>query len=374
MRRGAQLGFSAVSNLSGEEHFRRLVDALDHAVVWEFDDTAQRYTFVSEHSKLVLGYPCTEWMQDPSFFQQHVALADLPKMEEAVAKLRGGEVNDVRLEHRCTKADGTLIWLHTGMHRADENGTRFLRGVTVDINSVKIAEERERHAKEVAERTTAAYEEVMAIISHDLRTPVQTIRMAASALEADPATAVRLAKAIGNSARQIERLIEDLTDLSQIRTRKLRVTPTEVSTEDILRETLEHFAPLAAQLRVELVVPAEPEHAMLKCDAKRITQVLSNIIGNSIKFGRGDGSARIDVSITVDELEATFHVSDNGPGIAHADLERVFEREWQAHETVSAGSGLGLYIAKGIVEAHAGRIWVESIVGRGAAFHFTVPR
>lgn len=363
-----------MTSVSGEEHFRRLVDALDHAVVWEFDDTHQKYTFVSEHSRLVLGHLCTEWMDDPHFFEERIKPDDLPKFEEALAKLRAGEMNDVRLEHRCTKADGTEVWVHTGVHRADESGTTFLRGVTIDINNIKLAEARERRAKEEAERTTTAYEEVMAIISHDLRTPVQAIRMAATALEGDVALAPRLAASIGRSALQIERLIEDLTDLSQIRTRQLRVTPTEVSTETILHETLEHFAPLAAVRGATLVSPAGRHSTVLKCDAKRIAQVLANLVGNAIKFSREDGTARIEVTVVVDELEATFSVIDNGPGIAHADLARVFDREWQAPETASQGSGLGLYIAKGIVEAHAGRIWVESILGRGAAFHFTVPR
>jgi len=349
-----------------------LVDALDHAIVWEFDDTEQRYTFVSKHSLLVLGHDCTDWMADPGFFEGQVVAEDRPKLGEVLGKIRCGEANDMRLEHRCTKSDGTIVWVHTGIHRADEGGKVLLRGVTIDINNVKRAEERERAAKEEAQRTMLAYEEVMAIISHDLRTPLQSISLAATTLARDTRLSERLVPTIAGSATQMQRLIDDLTDLSQIRTRKLKVTPTEASTEEILRDVLERFAPIAEASAVRLT-SALDEPIVLRCDPKRIAQVLANLVGNAIKFG-GPTAQTVHVTVTTDELEARFSVFDQGPGIAPADLERVFEREWQAPETASQGSGLGLYIAKGIVLAHAGRIWVESILGRGAAFHFTVPR
>src|SRR5690349_23761321 len=135
-----------------EEHrFRRLVDALDHVVIWEFDETAQRYTFVSRHSLLVLGYECDEWMSSPTFLRDHVVPEDRLKLEQLLDKLRSdSDVNDLRLEHRCAKADGSIIWVHTGVHREDEGGHMLLRGVTVDINNLKRAEEREREARGAA--------------------------------------------------------------------------------------------------------------------------------------------------------------------------------------------------------------------------------
>lgn len=129
---------------SSDKRFRRLVESLDHAIVWEFDDTAQHYTFVSEHSMLVLGYAADDWLRDPHFFEAHVVAEDLPKVLDTLAKLRSGKVNDLRLEHRCLTASGTILWTHTGLHREEENGRTLIRGVTIDINNVKAAEERER--------------------------------------------------------------------------------------------------------------------------------------------------------------------------------------------------------------------------------------
>jgi PAS domain S-box-containing protein len=358
----------------GEKHFRRLVDVLDHAVIWEFDDTRQTYTFVSQHSKLVLGYDCLEWMADPHFFENRLDPSDRPRFDEALRKVRAGEADDVRLEHRCVKSDGTTVWVHTGVHREDEDGTVFIRGVTIDINNIKLAEERERAAREQAELTTRAYEEIMAIVSHDLRNPLNSIVIGASMLTRDASQSARLAPRIVESAQQMSRLIDDLMDLSQIRTRQLKVTPTGVDVHELVRATMESFAALAAHRKISLVSQEEGGTATIQCDPKRISQVLGNLVGNALKFTPHDGGGEVIVASRLDELEAQFTVRDNGPGIAHADLPRVFDREWQAPETAAKGSGLGLYISKGIVEAHAGRIWAESIHGLGAAFHFTLPR
>jgi PAS domain S-box-containing protein len=362
----------AGSTSNGDRRFRRLVDALDHAIVWEFDDTAQRYTFVSEHSKLVLGYDCEAWMSDPLFFEKRVFPEDEAKLKEALGKLRSGGPNDLRLEHRCINAAGLTVWVHTGFHReADESGHWMLRGVTIDINSIKTAEERERAARERAEDAVKAYEELMAIVSHDLRNPLNSILLGAETLGRDSSNVAKTSELIARSAKRMARLIEDLLDLSSIRARTLTLAPTEITTQALIREAVDSFAWIATEKGVALR-GEEGASTLLHCDPKRIAQVLSNLIGNAVKFTPAGGT--VTLSASADELEATLTVKDSGSGIAAADLPRIFERNWQAPATASKGSGLGLFIAKGIVEAHGGRIWAESTLGQGATFHFTLPR
>ena len=108
-------------------------------------------------------------------------------------------------------------------------------------------------------------------------------------------------------------------------------------------------------------------------DRERLRQVLSNLVGNAIKFTPSAGSVRIDTRI--EDGYVRFAVTDTGPGIARADQARIFERYWRGAEPKpQSGTGLGLYIAKGIVDAHGGRLWVESAEGRGSTFAFTIPR
>ena len=171
------------SDQAVERRFQRLVETLDHAVVWEFDDTAQQYTFVSQHSKLVLGYEAEAWLADPNFFEARVHPDDLARVHEAFGKLRRKELVDLRVEHRCCRADGTMVWVHSGVHCEEERGHVLFRGVTIDIDYLKQAEQRERNARTDAERAASARDEVLAVVAHDLRNPLNTVLLACEALD-----------------------------------------------------------------------------------------------------------------------------------------------------------------------------------------------
>jgi signal transduction histidine kinase len=145
----------------------------------------------------------------------------------------------------------------------------------------------------------------------------------------------------------------------------------EISVASLLAQTAEMFQTTAAENGISLRVEETPPGLTVRRDSERIMQVLSNLVGNGIKFvGRG-GSVVLKCELKGDE--AIFSVADSGPGIAGEDLDRLFEKFWQRRRTDKRGVGLGLAIARGIVEAHGGRIWVESRIGDGSTFYFTLP-
>lgn len=352
--------------------FLRLVNALDHAIVWEFDDTTQRYMFVSDHALLVLGYDSKEWLADSRRFERCFHPDDLPAFFALLDKLRSGEANDLRLEHRCVNAEGAIVWFHTGVHRADEDGHCIFRGVTIDINNVKAAEERERKARVNAEEAVRRLEEVLAIVSHDVRTPLNSLLLAVHVLQTGPVESSNVAIAsIARSAKKVTRLIDDLVDLASIREQRLRITPTETTTDALLQEAMEGATDVALEKNVALVW-SERSLIDVRCDPKRIAQVLANMVGNAVKFSASGGT--VELGTTSDPLEVQFSVRDHGVGITAENLPHIFERHWQAPETAWQGQGLGLFIAKGIVDAHAGRIWAESVPGQKTTFYFTLPR
>ena len=119
------------------------------------------------------------------------------------------------------------------------------------------------------------------------------------------------------------------------------------------------------------LVQASSSEVAIRCDPKRIAQVLSNLLNNAVKFSPSGNT--IEVGARGDPLEVVFWVRDLGPGIPQGNLSRVFDRHWQAPATAAQGQGLGLFISKGIIEAHGGRIWVESEVGRRTTFSFALP-
>jgi signal transduction histidine kinase len=134
----------------------------------------------------------------------------------------------------------------------------------------------------------------------------------------------------------------------------------------------EQMQPLADQKSQRITVHAHHDLPLVMADRARIQQVLSNLLGNAIKFVDGGGAIHVRVDGVAEGVR--FSVMDSGPGIPESDLPHLFDRHWRAKGTAHLGAGLGLAISKGIVEAHGGRIWVESELGRGTCFRFLVPR
>ena len=221
-------------------------------------------------------------------------------------------------------------------------------------------------------------EELLAMVSHDLRNPLTVIEMAAGLLEKQLSPderggrAAKQVVAIRRSARRMGALIHDLLELASAEAGRLAIHAERHDAGAILTEAIEMMQPLAAKKELTLFTERPGEPLMVLCDRERILEVFSNLIGNAIKFV----PERSTVSITARASgnEARFSVSDAGPGIPPEQMSRIFDRFWQAKSSPWGGIGLGLAITKKLVEAHGKRIWVESRAGAGSTFHFSLPR
>ena len=170
----------------------------------------------------------------------------------------------------------------------------------------------------------------------------------------------------------MSRLIRDLVDVSSIEAGRFSVTTTPQPLRALVEESVAALLPVAQARSLQLTSELpDGDNFELAADRDRIEQVLTNLIGNAIKFTPAGGT--IIVRGERRDSELWLSVTDSGPGIASPQLPHVFERYWQAPETASLGHGLGLAIAKGIVDAHAGRIWVESKLGVGTTFRVALP-
>lgn len=229
-----------------------------------------------------------------------------------------------------------------------------------------------------AERAAAAREQLMAVVSHDLRNPLATIQMAVSFLldeivpddAANQRTREQL-HAIHRTSDRMYRLLHDLLNVSAIEAGQLGVTLAPVAVDALVGDALELLRPLAVSKEIVLVTDLSPALPRVAADRERLLQVFSNLGGNAIKFTPAKG--RIEIRAAVASGMVEFIVQDTGPGIAPEELPHVFDRFWQAKKTARSGVGLGLTIAKGIVESHGGRIRAVSELGRGSSFVFTVP-
>jgi PAS domain S-box-containing protein len=218
-------------------------------------------------------------------------------------------------------------------------------------------------------------EQVLAVVSHDLRNALGAIATSARLLRIAPADdqqRARRAETIMRVCDRMMRLMQDLLDASRLQAGHL--VSIETAPQDagvLIREACESFRASAEQKLIALEHSIGANLPQVTADHGRILQVLSNLLNNALKFTPEGGTVEVRAAHQGNTVQ--FSVCDSGPGIRMEDSAHVFDRFWQAAATAGLGTGLGLPIAKGIVEAHGGRIWVESKAGIGATFHFTLP-
>jgi PAS domain S-box-containing protein len=228
-----------------------------------------------------------------------------------------------------------------------------------------------------AQQATRARDEVLGVVSHDLRNPLATISMCAGALldpTPPPLDGVRaMGEAIRHSAEWAEGIIRDLFDVTTLEAGRLALHRSVVAAWKILQWTSEQFGPHAERAGVRFTVHAAADLPQLDVDAARVEQVLLNLLGNAVKFTPRGGQIVLSARGDAERKSVRFSVADSGVGISADDLPNIFDRFWQIHRTHRGGAGLGLAIAKGIVESHGGSISVTSAPGAGSTFSFTLP-
>lgn len=256
---------------------------------------------------------------------------------------------------------------------ADRTFTLLLAQVAATALHRARSYDAEQEKRRNAELIAQARSEVLGIVAHDLRNPLSLLVTSTELLEEDlePERRQQILQIAKRAGKQMNRLIEDLLDTAQMQSRKLSLDLEELSVAGILRQADETFQPRAERRQILLTVILPSDDLFVLADALRVQQVLGNLIGNALKFTPADGN--VTVRAVAGENEVTFHVTDSGPGVPAEQIPHLFEQFWQARND-KRGVGLGLAIAKGIAEAHGGRIWCESTVGMGSTFSFTLPR
>ena len=226
-----------------------------------------------------------------------------------------------------------------------------------------------------AQQATRARDDVLAVVAHDLRNPLNTVTMAVSLmLESTPVERTqerRQVEIVRRAADRMNRMIQDLLDVKRMESGRMIIDVKPEAAGGLVNDTVEMLRPLATGSTIVLEAEVADDLPPVLADAARIQQVLSNLVGNAVKFTPREG--RITVCAEPIDGGVRFGVIDTGPGIPPEQVPHIFGRFWQARPSDRRGIGLGLAIAKGIVEAHEGRIWVESQVGLGSTFYFTLP-
>jgi PAS domain S-box-containing protein len=341
-------------------------------------DEEQKIVLFNRGAEQIFGYTSEEILGQPLDVLIPPRVAEIHRQhirdfgESPVAARRMGErrqISGVRKSGEEFPADASIL-------KTRVEGGWLFTVVLRDMTEARRAEEEQQRLLETARRAARLRDEVLGVVSHDLRNPLSVVRMCVSTLLETPApeatSARELLAEMVNSVDWMERLIQDLLDVASIEAGRLRLDRQVVDAGRLFSEAvaLAHSLGARAGLSVTADTPAKLPRVL--ADSDRILQAFANLISNAVKFTARGGS--ITIAAEPSDYHVLFSVQDTGSGIPPEEVERLFDRYWQAQRLGRrGGTGLGLAIAHGIVDAHGGQIRGESELGTGSRFTFTVP-
>jgi PAS domain S-box-containing protein len=354
--------------------------AIAHIGSWTWDIEADLVSWSDELFR-IHGLEPTPFRPTHQWFMELVHVDDRPLVESTVGRALQ-DMQPFSFEYRIVAGD-TFRWLH-GRGRVDVNAqgrpTR-MAGTAHDITERKAAEEgrlrlaEEQLARRAAEDAVRARDEFLSIASHELRTPLTPLQLLLESLERDLAVhdaAGSLREKLQIASSQVHRLaclVDDMLDVSRITGGVLEIRPEVVDLTAILRNVANYFRGEATARQCDLRLRLDGP-IVGRWDPLRLEQVVSNLLSNALRYGAG---APVEVAAHARGDRALLLVRDRGLGIAPEDITRIFGRFERASGRGYGGLGLGLYVTRQIVEAHAGNIEVTSQPGAGSCFTVDLP-
>ncbi len=325
-------------------------------------------SFVNPAAARMLGYEVAELHNQLMHNVLKHSLPDgtpyLPEASPIYATLQNGAVHHVTED---------IFWRRDGSNFPVEYVSTPIRERGKIVGAVVIF-------KDITERQVVEQmkDEFISVVSHELRTPLTSIRstlglLARGLLNSQPDKSQRLLEIAFDNTNRLVRLINDILDLERIKSGKVTMDKQICNTTDLITQAVEVMQAMAEKARITLAVNIVSVE--LQVDPDRIIQTLTNLLSNAIKFSPADTTVHLTVKLK-DKQMVLFQISDRGRGIPSDKLEMIFDRFGQVDASDSrhqSGTGLGLAICRSIVEQHGGQIWVESNLGEGSIFYFTLP-
>ncbi|MDD5613384.1 MAG: PAS domain S-box protein, partial [Gallionella sp.] len=388
---GSVVAFSDISERKHNESLIRVAQerlnlALEGSglALWDWNIAADR-VYLSERWAIIMGHETVrETMLSSAQLFELAHEEDRPQLEARLIDVLKNRITFYSVEFRVRRNDGEWVWIHTHgkvVERDTTGRVTRMSGTNADITERRRAGEALRQAKEAAEAASRAKSDFLANMSHEIRTPMNgVIGMTELALDTELSNEQReYLTTVKSSADALLTIINDILDFSKIESGKLEVESIEFSLEHMLRDTMKSLAVRAHQKNLELLLHiASDAPDRLTGDPGRLRQVIVNLVGNAIKF---TGSGEIEVEVVKlpsglpGHARLKFSVRDTGIGIPKDKFQTIFESFSQADTSTTrryGGTGLGLTISSQLIRLMGSRIELESEVGTGSNFHFTL--
>lgn len=384
-RRGKVSKADRASLPVGDAHFRRFAES-SKDVFWLADLDSARLLYVSPRFEALWGLTTAELLDDPAHWTRALAADDADCLPQPFFADPTGNEETVR-EYRIVGRDGRTRWIRDRRFALlDAEGAQRIGGIAEDITERKQRElddqallERERRARAEAEAAAQAKDEFLAVVTHELRSPLNAIRGWSHVLRHSSAlqpVQVKALDAIDRNTQAQAHLVDDLLDSQRILCGTLELDLGTVPLSVLVDEAMESVRPSAQLRRIRLEVSHDPAISMVRADPDRLRQAMCKLLSNAVKFTPEDGIVSVATRRARDG-GVTIDVRDTGVGIEPSQLPQLFERFQQADSSNARranGLGLGLTLAKQLVELHGGRIVVRSEgVGQGSVFTIELP-
>jgi PAS domain S-box-containing protein len=350
-----------------EEKYHELIDTSNDAIISA--NSQMQFIVWNRGAEKLFGYTEKEILGQsimtifPSIAQGEVARELIRSKKSGTGNITSRVFETMGLKKDCSHMP---IEVSISMRKSENSivVTSIIRDITI-----------RKEAEEKMQQLDQMKQDFLSNVSHELRTPLQSIsgftKLIMNGQVEDPATRQEFFEIIDRETQHLGNLINSLLDMSRLEAGRFQIYKKQAQVRDMVIEAIKLFHSLARDKNITLNEDIPLYVPEIEIDNERVRQVIINLLSNAIKFS--EPGTIVALKLEVQKNDLLFQVSDQGTGMSEEAMEHLFERFYRAGEKVRGGTGLGLFISKQIVEAHGGRIWVESKPGEGSTFRFTLP-